>query len=241
MENAEQYKEIALIISNDINAIINYSDEDVLKCGEYWTDTQLDLFIVLTSDMESQYNTAQMVAKILMNSLYGALGNAYFPLFNESIAQAITGNGRYFIRKLANYIEEALQTLHKSDKPYITYGDTDSVIGDTVVRTSIGDIKIEDLYNDLIGDVEKRGDDNFIKHLKPQIKAASVSQNKELQYNNINYIMKHKVKKRMFKVKCNGDEVIVTEDHSVMVIRDNELISVKAFEIRTGDKLVKLK
>lgn len=43
------------------------------------------------------------------------------------MAAAITGNGRYFIRKLAMYIEEQLQSLHQSDKPYCIYSDTDSV------------------------------------------------------------------------------------------------------------------
>lgn len=42
------------------------------------------------------------------------------------MAAAITGNGRYFIQKLSNYIEEKLQSLLKSSKPYIIYGDTDS-------------------------------------------------------------------------------------------------------------------
>ena len=42
------------------------------------------------------------------------------------MAQAITGNGRYFIRKLSNYIEEKLQSLLPSTKPYIIYNDTDA-------------------------------------------------------------------------------------------------------------------
>ena len=120
-------KQIAESIKADIKVIIEYSDEEILKVSEHFTNTELALFAVLCGDLQSQYNTAQMVAKILMNSLYGAIGNAYFPLFNEDIACAITGNGRYFIRKLANYIEDTLQKMHKSDKPYIIYGDTDSV------------------------------------------------------------------------------------------------------------------
>jgi len=76
---------------------------------------------------QSLYNTQQMTEKILINSLYGALGNKYFPLFNESMAQAITGNGRYFIRKLANYVDDVLQNMLKADKPYILYSDTDSI------------------------------------------------------------------------------------------------------------------
>ena len=58
---------------------------------------------------------------------YGALGNKHFSLFNEKMAAAITGNGRYFIQKLAKYIEESLQSMLESEKPYMVYGDTDSI------------------------------------------------------------------------------------------------------------------
>lgn len=67
-----------------------------------------------------------MTLKILMNSLYGALGNRHFPLFNPEIARAITGNGRYFIRSLSNHIESVFQSIIPSDSSYILYNDTDS-------------------------------------------------------------------------------------------------------------------
>lgn len=76
---------------------------------------------------KSLNNTQQLAEKTLINGLYGALANKYFPLFNEDMAAAITGNGRYYIRLLANYIEDALQGMHPSEKSYVIYGDTDSV------------------------------------------------------------------------------------------------------------------
>lgn len=76
---------------------------------------------------ESFYNTSQLVQKVLINSVYGALGNQYFPLYNAQIAGAITSNGRYFIRKLANYVNEALQKLIPQDESYVVAGDTDSI------------------------------------------------------------------------------------------------------------------
>lgn len=57
---------------------------------------------------------------------YGAMANKWFPLFNEDMAAAITGNGRFFIQKTANMVEQKLQELHPSQKQYIVYGDTDS-------------------------------------------------------------------------------------------------------------------
>lgn len=190
---------------------------------------------------ESLYNTRQLVEKTLINSLYGALANKYFPLANDKMAAAITGNGRYFIRKLANYIEEALQAIIPSEKAYIIYGDTDSVTVDTLVKTDQGDIKIEDLYEKLSGNIEERGSDNFIKHVSDNINAGSVSKELEYQEKQIKYVMKHKVKKRMFKITAGGESVTVTEDHSIMVLRDDNLTSVKPTEILKTDKIIRLK
>ena len=77
-------------------------------------------------DLALFYETEQLVQKILMNSLYGAFGKPKFVLFNEKIAQAITGNGRYFIKLSANNMEKYLQSVEHSETPYIVYGDTDS-------------------------------------------------------------------------------------------------------------------
>jgi len=76
--------------------------------------------------MASQFNTAQLVSKVLINSLYGALANKYFRLFNINIARAITGNTRFYILLMTYRIENYLQSVVKSDKPYTVYNDTDS-------------------------------------------------------------------------------------------------------------------
>ena len=189
---------------------------------------------------ENEYNTRQLAEKLLMNSLYGALANRHFVLFNEEMAAAITGNGRYFIQKLAINIENKLQSLLPNKKQYIIYGDTDSCVGSTIIETNNGKIKIEDLYTSLSGNIEIRSEDNFIKHIITPIKAASVNKDKQLEYNDINYVMKHKVKKRMFKIKCANDEVIITEDHSMIVLRDDVLIEIKPKDVKKTDVLIKL-
>lgn len=217
--------------------VLEYSREEL----EALSDEELELLLHESEDKESYYDTEQMTLKILMNSLYGALSNKWFPLFNEEMAAAITGNGRFYIQKMAEYIENELQRLLPQEKEYIVYGDTDSCVGNTLVTTDQGKIKIEDLYNVLSGEIEVRGQNNFIKHVGTPIKAASVSKHNELQFNKINYVMKHKVKKRMFKIKCNGDEVVITEDHSVIVFRNEQLVSVKPLEIKETDQIIKIK
>lgn len=215
---------------------LEYSEDELHQLS----DEELNRLLDDSNNKESLYNTKQLVEKTLINSLYGALANKWFPLFNEEMAAAITGNGRFFIQKLANYIEESLQKMLPQEKPYIVYGDTDSCIGSTKVTTDRGQVKIEDLYVVLSGDVEARGEDNFIKHVKEPIKAASVNQNKQLEYNQINYVMKHKVKKRMFKIKCGNDEVTITEDHSMIVVRNGALIEIKPVDVKKTDKLIKI-
>jgi len=107
----------------DLSDPLLYSEEQLNEL----TDEELNELYDNCVFLESRFNTEQMGLKILINSLYGALANKWFPLFNEKMAQAITGNGRYFIRMLADRIESALQKMHKSNQKYIISGDTDSV------------------------------------------------------------------------------------------------------------------
>ena len=55
----------------------------------------------------------------------------------------------------------------------------------------------------------------------------------------IKYIMRHKVNKSKFKITTeSGKEIIVTGDHSVIVIRNNELCSIPAKSINKNDKII---
>ena len=103
--------------------VLDYNIEDLNNLSI----EELEILYLLAADGENEFNTRQLVEKVLMNALYGALANMFFPLFNEEMASAITGNGRYFIRKLGNNIEDKLQSMLKSEKPYVIYSDTDSV------------------------------------------------------------------------------------------------------------------
>jgi intein/homing endonuclease len=157
------------------------------------------------------------------------------------MAQAITGNGRYFIASLGNLINLRLSEKLGYDNQFTVAGDTDSVVGSSKVSTSEGNIKIENLFDNLKGEIEIRGENNYIKHLNSSIFAESLNMTTgKIESKRINYVMKHKVKKRMFKIKHRGDEVTVTEDHSVIIKRNNVFISVKPLEILKTDKIIKL-
>ena len=216
-------------------------DLDVLNCSredlEKLSDSELEKLLKYTQDKGNEYYILQIALKTLINSLYGALGNKAFILINEKIAQAITGNGRYFIKSFGRRIEKYLQSLKKWNKPYYIYSDTDSCVGDTLISTSLGKIKIEDLF-ERSGEIVKNENGSFVKRLDEKILAKSMNSDFEIQDKKIIYVMKHKVNKRMFKISVNNKSVIITEDHSVMINRNDNLISAKCTEILKTDKLI---
>jgi len=69
----------------------------------------------------------QMAIKILLNSLYGAIGNKYFRYFDQRIAEAITLTGQYIIRYGEGAINTYLNKVLKTKKDYVIAIDTDSL------------------------------------------------------------------------------------------------------------------
>ena len=71
----------------------------------------------------------QVAIKILLNSLYGAMGNRYFRFFDQRIAEAITLTGQLTIRwaeyALNAFLNKTMQTT--SFKDYVVAIDTDSL------------------------------------------------------------------------------------------------------------------
>lgn len=81
------------------------------------------------------FENQQMTIKILLNSLYGSLGNKYFRYFTMEIAEGITLTGQYIIRWAEKYVNEFMNSTLKTDKDYVLAIDTDSVyvsLGDLV-------------------------------------------------------------------------------------------------------------
>ena len=214
--------------------ILELSEEELSK----YSIEDLEHFYDICQYNEEFYNTQQLVEKIMINSLYGAVGKEFFPLFNLEMARAITGNGRYLVKNTANMIEEKLQELLPWDSKYVVYGDTDSCIESTLINTNKGNITIGDLYDNTDGDIVVTKSNSYIKTPSEYIESLSVNKDLKIESKKIKYIMKHKFNKRMFKVKCNGKEVTITEDHSIMVVRNGVLTECKPADIIKGDKLI---
>jgi DNA polymerase elongation subunit (family B) len=84
-----------------------------------------------TVELERQINqleNRQMAIKILLNSLYGALGNKYFRYFDMRMAEGITLSGQLTIQWAERAINaEMNRILQTKDRDYVIAIDTDSV------------------------------------------------------------------------------------------------------------------
>ncbi len=72
-------------------------------------------------------NGGQMVRKILLNSLYGALGEVNFCMYDVRLAESVTKSGQLSIRWIDRVINEHLNKAFNTNVDYVIYCDTDSV------------------------------------------------------------------------------------------------------------------
>ena len=185
----------------------------------------------INEDLFDQLHTKQLALKILINALYGAQGNRYFIFFNREIAAAITGSGRFFIKKLAHYIDDEIASIVGPGQ-YVCYGDTDSVQNGEV-SSNLGSRTIDQLYEQLGGAVFEREPDNLTKLLTDPLYV-----NTSRGMSKVTYIKKHKTPKRLYRITVGGHQITVTEDHSLMVQRNGELIKASVKELQPGDLFV---
>ena len=103
---------------------ITQSDNDYSHLSD---EELLEMHAQTVKDV-TKFSNFQMVRKICLNSLYGALGNQYFRHYKLENAEAITLTGqvaiRWIERKLNEYVNEILQT---EGVDYVIASDTDSI------------------------------------------------------------------------------------------------------------------
>ena len=130
--------------------------------------------------------------------------------------------------------------IDKNDHVSI-YADTDSCHRHSLIKTNKGEFTIEDWYNDnllngsagetLTGHESVKTDDLILNY-----------SNGEIYYAPVKRIIRHKVNKAKWKLKTkSGKEIIVTNDHSMIVFRDGDQIEVKPSEILKTDKILIIK
>jgi len=79
----------------------------------------------------------QMATKILLNSLYGAMGNKWFRYFDLRVAEGVTTTGQKVIQEGEKAINKYLQKVMEDDKDRVIAMDTDSLyigVGDFIEK-----------------------------------------------------------------------------------------------------------
>ena len=125
-----------------------YAERKGIKKEMLATSQQLEKGAVgkKVADKEiTRLNTQQMAIKIMMNSLYGALGNKWFRYYDVRVAEAITTSGQLAIRWAEKTVNVYMnQILGTTDHDYVIAIDTDSVyinFGPMVEQMGITDKK----------------------------------------------------------------------------------------------------
>lgn len=188
---------------------------------------------------EEYWDKRQLVKKIVLNSLYGAILNASCRFFDKRIGQSTTLTGRQIVKHMTAGVNEIITGDHDYLGKSVIYNDTDSEISSTVHQTNYGEKTIEDLFVNSLefwehGDKEYAHDpDLMVMSYDPDIGEPFLS--------HTNYIYRHKVSKDLYEIEDElGNTITVTEDHSVMVERNNELIEVKPQDILDNDMLISI-
>ena len=174
------------------------------------------------------YNGKQLAYKISMNSVYGFTGavtKGMLPLM--AIAETVTMRGRQMIEQSKNYVEENFPGSK------VRYGD--SVMPGTPVLIKYQGFvfaknieNLSDNWKEYPGFL-KTGTD------KEQAEIVNMKTWTHMGWMQIRRLIRHKCKKRIFRVKTRFGLVDVTEDHS-LIKHDGTLL--KPGEIRIGEQLL---
>jgi hypothetical protein len=132
--------------------------------------------------------------------------------------------------------------FYDGKNPISMYGDTDSSHKDTLIHTNNGSFTIENLYN---RNIHTGSAGNTLKgheSVNCNDKVLNWEENNKLYYAPVKRIIRHKVTKAKWKLKTkSGKEIIVTNDHSMIVFRGGKKIEIKPCDILKTDKILVIK
>lgn len=233
----------------NIENLLNKSEEELSK-------VEMQQLADYYQMMSAKFTAYEQAVKVTLNSIYGAFGNKWFHFFNIDIAESITLQGQsailYSEKILNRYFQDFWQkdtkvhehfnitVKNKLVRPSVVYIDTDSVVGNTMIKLDDGrEIKIEDLYNEGL----KPAGTTLNGHESVSIKNKVLNWNESgLYYAPVKRVIRHKVTKPKWKLKTkSGKEIVVTNDHSMIVFRDGKKTEVKPSEIIKTDKILTVK
>ena len=254
--------------SQDIKNFLqkHFPDKDIYNMSL----DELKAFKTEVIQKRQEYALLQNSQKVLANAAYGSCASPAFYFYNCKLAADITGECRELTKTMWHNLEEFFhETIwerkdlweqfdfeldeSKHDwyrtQPISVYSDTDSIEGNSLLLTKENNKNISKKIS--IADLFKQSLDKFGLHtltengqeiVKSDKLVLNWTKDKQLNYCPIKWVMRHKVNKECFKIKTkSGKEIIVTEDHSCVVFRNNEQITIKAKDInKDTDKILSI-
>ena len=156
------------------------------------------------------HHTNQYSKKILLNSVYGALGNEFFRWFDIRLAEAVTTSGQLAIRWAEKAVNKYFNTvLGTEDVDYVIYIDTDSIYvnSDPIVQKFMPGVTDKTLITNKL-------DTFFDKKVSQVVKQA---------YNELYSYMNHREQLMFMDREVIADvAVFCTKKHYFMRVYDSE-------------------
>jgi hypothetical protein len=192
-----------------------------------------------TEDKMDYFDDLQHTKKINLNSIYGAITNVGSLFFDQRMGQSTTLSGRCTTRHMASTINEVIVGKYEVGDA-IVYGD--SVDGDSIIRTSIGNMTIADLYNKIENTTILETGKEYAIPSTENIHVLGYDINSgDAIMTEFNFIMRHRTNKEKWEIITeDGKSVIVTNDHSIMVERNGKLVERKPSELIEDDVVITL-
>jgi len=91
------------------------------------SDIELSAYLTECNNNVSKFDKSQHSVKILLNSLYGALGSPFFRMYDKAQAEGITLSGQAVVTQSYIVFNDYLNTMLKTNTDYAVASDTDSV------------------------------------------------------------------------------------------------------------------
>ncbi|MCK5588137.1 MAG: DNA-directed DNA polymerase I, partial [Candidatus Lokiarchaeota archaeon] len=160
---------------------------------------------ILGKETQELFYVVQQALKLIINAFYGVFGAEHFPLYCLPVAESTTALGRHIIT----------QTIKKAKKMDISV-----IYGDSVTE----DMPI------LIRDYE-----GLIDFIPIEDAYIGLEVWSEEGWTSIKRVIRKPIRKRILRINTRHGVVNVTEDHSLLDIKGNEI---KAVEIDEGMELL---
>lgn len=230
--------------------------------GKWYTQEVYDQ-IKEADQMEDHYDLLQLTKKIQLNSTYGALLSSGFRWgLREMVGASVTYSGRGITTHMMEQVAQLLtgesselqktfdisfkdgkakiENIYVAKNSCIIYGDTDSVEKTTLVKINGEEDQIQNFFNDTYGNIQHVEDKEYLIPSAKDLFSPCYDDGKVFN-KKILAIYRHKVSKKRYKIVSETNkEVIVTEDHSIIVLRDGNLLDVKPKDILETDKLIEI-